>query len=442
MSLSQKLTLTFVLTSLLGIGLVAFFAWQSATQQITNFVDTQNKEVLLTRLQDHYERRGSWDDINQSRIPGLGRDNNRPRFTLADANNRVLVAQFGRAGRQLNTTELATGIPIMLDGQQVGTLITTNEELRLAIPPPTGFLRQVNQAVSFAAIGGTAVSILLAFALTRTLTKPLATLTHATQNLAQGELGYTVPVTTNDEIGQLTKAFNQMSQDLAEGQRLRRQLTADIAHDLRTPISVILTHAEALNDGILPATSETFDVIQDEAQRLQRLVEDLRLLTLSAAGELRLTTRLLPPRALLEHALIAHTPLAQQKQVNLTLGTVEDLPDLNLDRERFMQVLDNLISNAIRHTPANGTVTLEASKTSQAVQLRVHDTGIGIPADQLPHIFDRFYRTDKSRNRQDGGSGLGLAIAKSIIEQHKGTITVESTLNVGTTFTITLPQTG
>src|SRR5690606_37734532 len=220
---------------------------------------------------------------------------------------------------------------------------------------------------------------------------------------------------------------------------LRRQMTADIAHDLRTPLSLILGHAEALSDGVLPPTPETFDVIHDEARRLNRLVEDLRLLSLAEAGELTLAQRLVPPQSLLERAVVAHAPAAQQKRIALGFDAPSNLPDVLVDPDRMAQVLDNLVGNALRYTPENGRIQLKARQVGTAVQLQVEDSGPGMDAAELAHVFDRFYRGDKSRQRHEGGSGLGLAIARSIVGGHNGRIWAESAPGQGATFIIELP---
>ena len=306
-------------------------------------------------------------------------------------------------------------------------------------PPRADFSTRVNRAIFWAALGATAVSLIIGVVLARSLTKPLQEMTRATQAVAQGDLAQQVPVRSDDELGKLATSFNQMSADLAQSRDLRRQMTADIAHDLRTPLSLILGHAEALSDGVLPPTPETFDVIHDEARRLNRLVEDLRLLSLAEAGELTLAVRPVSPRSLLERAVLAHTPAAQQKQVFLTLDAPDELPEVIADPDRMAQVLDNLVSNGLRYTPENGRIHLTTQQTQAAIQLKVQDSGPGMSAEDLAHVFDRFYRGDKSRQRHEGGSGLGLAIAKSIVGGHNGRIWAESAPGQGATFIIELP---
>jgi signal transduction histidine kinase len=275
--------------------------------------------------------------------------------------------------------------------------------------------------------------------LARTISRPVRELTAATQLVAQGELGHQVPVRGQDELGGLATSFNQMSSDLAQASASRRQMTADIAHELRTPLSVILGYAEGLREGKLQADEETFSVIHQETQHLNHLVDDLRTLALADAGELTLTCRPVAPRDLLARTATAYAPQAQRQDVALQMNVEEGLPSVEVDPDRFAQVLGNLVSNALRYTPAGGEITLMAGLGSQSVVLRVKDNGAGIDPGVLPYIFERFYKGDKSRH-EDGESGLGLAIVKSIVEAHGGEILVESEPGQGAVFTIKIPR--
>jgi len=442
-SLVVKLSLAFLLVSLIGIALVAFFAGRVSANEFSNFADAQSDSVLMDQLVNYYEINGSWDNVNRIGIGGVGPNNEQIRpFAVVDTQGQVVLGGLGQAmGNHIPRGWLNRGTPIEIDGVQVGQIIfAEGRRMGMPSPPRNDFSERVNRAIFLAALGATAVSLIIGVVLARSLTKPLQEITQATQAVAQGDLAQQVPVRTDDELGKLATSFNQMSADLAQSRDLRRQMTADIAHDLRTPLSLILGHAEALSDGVLPPTPETFDVIHDEARRLNRLVEDLRLLSLAEAGELPLTTRPVQPQSLLERAVVAHSPTAQQKQVELVLCTAPgDLSDVAVDPDRMAQVLDNLLANALRYTPENGRIQLSAQQNHTAVQLKVQDSGPGMDATELAHVFDRFYRGDKSRQRHEGGSGLGLAIAKSIVVAHYGRIWAESAPGQGATFVIELP---
>jgi signal transduction histidine kinase len=219
-------------------------------------------------------------------------------------------------------------------------------------------------------------------------------------------------------------------------------MTADIAHDLRTPLTVIAGYLEALRDGTLKPTPERFRVMNEEVNLLRRLVEDLRTLSLADAGELKLMRAAVPPHDLLERIAASFREAAAAAAVSLRVDAADNVPDLWVDGERMAQVLGNLVTNALRYTPAGGSVALRAQASAGGVLLMVSDTGSGIAPDELPKIFDRFYRGDRARRANSGESGLGLAIAKSIVEAHGGTIAVQSALGSGTTMLLALPSRG
>jgi signal transduction histidine kinase len=271
------------------------------------------------------------------------------------------------------------------------------------------------------------------------MSRPLSDLTAATRAVAAGDLGVRVPTTYPGEAGELAAAFNQMAEDLARADKLRRNLTADVAHELRTPISVVRGKLEGILDGVYPATSEHLEPVLEEIKLLTRLVEDLRLLALAEAGELPMEKRAMDVGDLLRDAQVNFGPQAADQGVTLALDLPVELPKVVADRRRITQVLGNLLTNALRHTPGGGCVTLSAVASEGMVRVTVADTGRGIPSEDLPYLFERFWRGDKSRSRAAGGTGLGLAIARQLVEMHGGTISVESTPGQGSKFWFTLP---
>ncbi|WSX64656.1 HAMP domain-containing histidine kinase [Streptomyces sp. NBC_00986] len=247
-----------------------------------------------------------------------------------------------------------------------------------------------------------------------------------------------VPVTTNDEIGFLAAAFNDLTQRRERMEGQRRAMVSDVAHELRTPLSTIRGWLEAVQDGIATSDQALVDSLLEEALLLQHIVDDLQDLAEADAGQLRIHPEPLLVRDLLDHVATAHLGRAETAGVTLTTRTDGD-PELSGDPVRLRQVVGNLVSNAIRHTPRGGTVTLRAHRTAGHVTIEVADTGTGIPAEDLPRVFDRFWRAEKSRSRRTGGSGLGLAIVRRLTETHGGTVTVTSTVGAGTVFTVRLP---
>jgi signal transduction histidine kinase len=317
----------------------------------------------------------------------------------------------------------------------VGTvLITGQSPSRSTIEDK--YLAGVNQSLVIAAVGGALIAFVLGMYLARTLTRPVRELTQATRAMAQGNFDQRIATRSKDEIGELAESFNQMSADLAFANQSRRQMTADIAHDLRNPLTVIHGYLEALKDGKLSSTPERYETMLAEVTQLQRLVDDLRTLSLADTGELALYRQPVQAANLAAQVAAAYRHQAEQQEVRLLTEIGANLADASLDPDRIVQVLGNLVSNALRYTPAGGVITLSADMSGGNLLLSVRDTGMGIPAEVLPRIFERSYRGDASRSGSE--SGLGLAIAKSIVELHGGTIRAESSPQ-GSIFTIELP---
>jgi two-component system, OmpR family, sensor histidine kinase BaeS len=443
-SLTLKLTLAFLGVGLVGALLVALFVGQRTLRAFDQFVVDRGQRSLITALAQHYQRNGSWEGVasvlRSDRLDQPGPSQLHQYPVVCNKDGRVVLGG-GKypPGARVSARERMRGVPISVDGTTVGWLLSSSGRWRPERSSPEGaLLERITQAITYSAVGASALALLLGVLLARTLTQPLRELTAATQVVASGRLGQQVQVRSRDELGVLAASFNRMSADLARASALRRQMTADIAHDLRTPLSVILGYTEALREGMLPATQDIFDTIHIEAQHLQRLIDDLRTLSLADAGELSLTRQPVDPRSLLERAVASHTAQAQARHISLSMQAAGSLPPVVVDPERMAQVLSNLLSNALRYTPPSGSITLLAEVAAGQVYLRVKDTGAGIAPEALPHVFDRFYRADPSRE-QDGSSGLGLAIAKSIVEAHGGQISVESVPGHGATFTIALP---
>ncbi|MEJ5308596.1 MAG: HAMP domain-containing sensor histidine kinase [Anaerolineae bacterium] len=439
-SLTLKLTAIVLFISLLSVVLVAVFTRYATVSAFDRMLVEQSRKEFIAIVTAYYEEKGSWDGVieavrmqtpNPFAFKGL---------VLVDQNNRVVLGDaHTHIGQPLPAQQLAQGTPLELNGERIGTL------LEFTAPPPRKpedelYLKRTNQALLLAAGGVSVFALLLGILSSRTLTRSLRELTAATQSMAQGNLEQTVPVRSKDELGQLAASFNRMSADLARANTLRRQMTADIAHDLRTPLTVIKGYTEALRDGDLPATQATFETMYQEAQHLSSLIDDLRTLSLAEAGELTLNRRSTPLFELLFQAQAAYLPQAQDAGVTLRIAADDALPEIAIDPERIARVLGNLIINALRYTGDGGQITLRARAHPNGVLLSVADTGSGIAPEELPYIFERFYRGDAARQADNGESGLGLAIAKSLVEAHGGMISVTSAVGQGTTFEIFLPE--
>jgi signal transduction histidine kinase len=257
--------------------------------------------------------------------------------------------------------------------------------------------------------------------------------------MERGDLAQRVPVRGGGELGELARAFNAMAEAVASNEQLRRHMVSDVAHELRTPLTNIRGHLEALCDGVLAPDRETFDSLLEEAGLLTRLVEDLQQLALAEAGQLRLEREPAQVEEIVGRTATAVQAQFTARELRLATDCSPGLPTVDIDAERIGQVLRNLLNNAAAYTPKGGRVAISARHSDGYVEVSVADSGIGIAPEDLPYVFERFYRADRSRARATGGAGLGLAIAKQLVEAHGGRIWVESDLGQGTKFTFTLP---
>ncbi len=448
-SLVVKLTLAFVFVGVCGAVLVALVIGLRTRQEFGRFIENQSYQEIANTLADFYAQNGSWENFYEAVEGDPTWRGLMARVVVVD-NAGLVVFGLGRAndGRVYPYDDLEKGLLIEVDGETVGVVLLRPDQPGYGYGPgvPPGrvspeniFLSNVTIATITSAVIAGLIALVLGLFLARTLTQPIRALTAATHAMAAGNLGQQVDVHSRDEIGELAASFNQMSRDLAQASQQRKQMTADIAHDLRTPLSVLRGYTEGLRAGSLDGSPDLYAIMHEEVIHLQHLVEDLRTLSLADAGELPLHRRSVDPRALLERTGLAYVMQAEAKGVTLRIDAPDNLPSVNVDPERMTQVLNNLVANALRYTDA-GDVVLAATAVNETVQLQVSDTGVGIPAEELPYIFNRFYRADKARQRvPDSTSGLGLAIAKAIVLAHGGEVTAVSALGQGTTFIITLP---
>jgi signal transduction histidine kinase len=444
-SIAFKLVLAFIGVSLISTLLVVLFTRWRSREEFRSFLIDQNRPSIVVAFSDYYQMHGSWSGISTAKLAPQQPPMPTPQFdkgpfTLVDSQtNEVLLAGEGyQPGVIIPATNITNGIPIQADNKTVGILLINRPVYRIS-QPGSIFLDRINLQLLLSGLTAIVLALLLAIILSRTLTRPIRELTAATQIMSEGNLAYKVPVRSRDELGQLATSFNEMSADLVRSLNLRRQMTADIAHELRTPISIILGHTEAVHDGVLPASKETFEIIREEAERLEHLVEDLRTLSMADAGELKLILRPYSPEKLLQDTRKSYNHSAKQKKVLLSINAAADLPDLEVDPQRMKEVFSNILDNALRYTPEGGHITLSAGVIEDTIELRVQDSGPGVAGDEIDKIFDRFYRTETSRTRDQGGSGLGFAIAKSIVEKHGGRIWAESTPGKGLTVVIRIP---
>ena len=452
-----------VLTVLISVG-VGYYATQSRLGVFVDEIGDDEASRLAQNLSREYTAAGGWGTVDRplsqagyiyDGVPereqheeGVGES-----FELfhKDPVRVVIAGVDGRVVRD-NLSELSPGTTAPdLDGHRETLFdLTTNQPVghvyvdvnhELLSAESHGFL---NTLLYITVIGGTltaGVATLLAAWASKRITAPVTALTEAAQAIAQGVTAW-LPVTSSDELGRMSEAFNRMTSTLETQRDLRRRLINDVSHELNTPLSVIHLEAKGLRDGLQTPESASGHIIQ-EVDRLRGLATDLSSLAETDHGELRLTTEASSIYELLAAEVDRWQPQCQTRQVELSLEVSDDLPDMALDRMRMRQGLGNVLSNAIHCTEAGGGVVLSAElEGDEALAISVIDDGIGIHAADLPHIFDRFYRTDQSRSGGIGGTGLGLAITRAIVEAHGGTIAVASDgLGQGTTVTIRFPLT-
>lgn len=437
-SLTLNLVLAFVAVGLAGTLSFAFMMRRAVMAEFGKFFEMRYRGDIARDLVDLHRRDGNWDDAEEFFRRHGRRAGNGFEAALLDADGRVVVQGAGfNVGDEVLPDQLRAAVPLIGKSGRVGwVLYPAGRAPVLSLDEERLIWRMRNALLGWAA-GGTVVAIALGMVLATRLTRPVRALTEAARAVAAGKYESAVVVPGSGELGDLARSFNQMSATLASAQEQRRRLSADIAHDLRTPLSIILGHTEALTDGLLPPTAATFAVLHEEAQRLERLIEDLRTLSLAESGSMQLALVSVEPQALLQRTVNAHLPQATQRGVDLQVGSATGLPTVKMDVDKISRVLDNLVDNALRHTPAGGRVLLGGVLQTSGVHFTVGDTGPGVAAADLAHIFERFYRGDGARGR--GGSGLGLSIARSLVELHGGTIGAESVPGAGMTIHFNLP---
>jgi two-component system OmpR family sensor kinase/two-component system sensor histidine kinase BaeS len=364
-------------------------------------------------------------------------------LVVADANQTVVYdSQRQGVGRQLTPQDLNTATTLKSNDQTIGYLTITPGPIGNLLPPEQAFIDQVRNNLLLAGLIASLIGAALGLGFSRTLTRPLDRLATAARAIAAKDLTQRVKPSGTVEVANVANAFNDMASSLQKSEALRRNLVADVAHELRTPLTVMQGNLAAQLDGLFPIDEEETARLYDETRLLSRLVDDLRELAQAEAGQLQLNLGKIDLKVVIASTADVFNAMAAEKHISIAVDAPADLPPVKADSERVSQVLRVLLSNALRHTPANGTIKLAAVVVSdkQQVGVSVQDTGDGIAPDELPFVFERFWRGDKSRARETGGSGLGLAIAKQLIESQGGSIGVESHIGQGSRFWFMLPM--
>jgi two-component system OmpR family sensor kinase/two-component system sensor histidine kinase BaeS len=455
-TLFRLLLIAFVMVIVFGVGgMAVFFAisvvgpWQHDTLSGLDGYRLAAEVQAAQTLNSYYTRQRSWAGLagDPSVTAALGQFDSMGRaYTLISGGEVITTTRLDLSVGTVVPGEMMPNMNVMPIGKNAGTLVITLNTPPYAAPPTTSL--PVNRSDWFrgmlsAGLALAAVLIGLAAFFARRISRPLNTLTQAAGRMATGDLAVRVPGSAVREVNALALAFNQMGESLAAADAQRRQMTADVAHELRTPLSIIRARLEGLQDGVYQATPDQVALLLDETALLERLIEDLRLLALADAGQLPLYPVPLDPLYLLQDAADSFAGQAAAADVALRVEAPAVLPEITADPQRLAQVLGNLVSNALHHTPPGGGIVLRAwadtTPDGPMLGLAVADSGSGIAPADLPHIFDRFWRADRARVRAGAGAGLGLAIARRIVEAHGGRIQAWSAPGQGTQVSFWVP---
>ena len=424
----------------LGVLLLLLILFPIITAYVlTNFSETASLRFpLIGYLEGYYEGRGSWDGVESAfqlfdAFP--------PEYTLLlDKDDRIILdggrASVSTVGSIYEFS--ATDIPFVLisGGEKIGTLVINSI--------PLAWRGRMASNILFP-VGGISMAlglfvIAIAFLLMRRFVNPLADVIYAARAVADGKLDTRIAVSGPQDLRGLSDSFNEMAGALERSDRERRDMLADVAHELRTPLSVIRGRLEGIVDGIYSADGGQVSLALEQTYLLERLVDDLRLLTLAEARQLQFESKPVDLGNLAQHVVDLFDAEAREKNISLSLNRLSENLIVPADAQRTEQVIANLVSNALRYVPERGKVWIEIAAGDNAVTLSVNDNGAGIPEADLPFIFDRFWRKDKSRSRLSGGTGLGLAIAKQLIESQGGTIVAKNLSEGGLQVSVTMKR--
>jgi signal transduction histidine kinase len=461
-SLSGKLILSFLAVAILTILVVSVVIRLNSGNSLFELVVEQQTALLSDSIKTYYTVNGTMEgygDYLQSTNPeafkpgkpsgqpgqGSGQGSGqglqiRGLYGIVDAENRALLPTFGyTVGQTVPQENMQNAIAVDVNGQNVAWIIPdTKRQFELNAEEQL-FLQRTNEAIGYAALAGIIVAVVMGALLASRLLKPIRLLTKASKELANGKFDQQVPVTSADELGQLSTTFNQMSKELSQADEQRKRLTADITHDLSTPIQIISGYMEMAENGNVELTPQRVDILKTELDHLRRLVGDLGTLTQVEAGGLDFQMQQISPITLLKNVYQTYQPIAARQNVHLILEEFGKSSDVFIDEGRTAQVLKNLIENALRYTEKNGKIILSVASNDK-VHLFVKDNGTGIEPADLPYVFDRFYKADKSRGGNSGKMGLGLAICKALVIAQGGEIKASSEgKGFGTTIDISFP---
>jgi signal transduction histidine kinase len=439
-SLRSQLIAVFILVISVGIGTVFFFVNRGIEDEVSQY-EAHKQQIHLTRIEHlvspYYSEAGGWTDV-QPLVENMGALYGQ-QVVLADSQEIVVADSEGELlGDRFHPDWPERTISLQEGGGIIGTIyISPEPSIDYALAQR--LVASTRLVLLWSGLLAAALALILAFVQSRRLSSPILALTMAARRLGRGDFSHRINLKTRGELGEVTQAFNSMADDLERAEKLRQNMVADTAHELRTPLSNIQGHIEAIRDGVVQPDADALRSLSEEVTLLTRLVNDLQELALADAGELRLVRQAEDVGVPIDQAVAAVKTKAAAKGVKISVHLPDKLPPVYIDAQRISQVLLNLLENAVDHTTKGDSIEVGAKQRAGWVEVSVADTGEGIPAEDLSNVFERFYRVDKSRARATGGRGLGLTITKYLVEAHGGRIEVQSKPGKGSRFWFTVP---
>lgn len=426
----------FILVVGLAIGAVTYFTTRSTRSKFGDFLgarEVENLRKLAVVLSAYRAENAGWSGVQRilARASEVDTDE---RLLLVNAKGTVVGDSKDKLiGRSVNLGSHDQEMTLNINGRQVGRLIVKKKGEN---PLAQEFLESVNKSAVIGGLIAGAIAIIIAVFYSKRIVEPIRAITGAAKDIEEGNLGKQVGVESKDEIGELSQSFNEMSSQLEKQEEVRENMVSDVAHELRTPITNLKGYTEAMKEGLIEPDEEMVESIHQEVLLLSRLVDDLQDLSLADAGKLELNKQDISLEDIVVHVTNSYQKRAEDKKIRLSTETISS-PMVAADPQRIDQVLRNLIENALKQTEEEGHITVTLKEEANSAKVTVEDDGKGIAKEDLPHIFERFYKVDESRENE--GTGLGLTLAKQIIEAHGGEIEVESVEGEGSQFSFTIP---
>lgn len=463
MKLKFRLSLAFLAVAALGALLSFFLVQRSSESLFRSFVfsgDSAKARVYAGLLGEYYRTEGSWKDSQRfiEDLPNLFSDmvNVKMHYTSSTfrdlLSDRIVIVNAqgvivaDTANQLIGTvhplSHIAHGSPVVVDSEGAGTVLVGSMIDSALTGVSERYLSDITTSLAFSTSISAFLALMLGILFASRITKPLANLAHATRSVMNGKVFITLAETGDDEISELSRSFNEMTAEVRRLDDARKQVIADSAHELRTPVTLIRGMVEGMIDGVYPLDATTLKSVHEETLRLSRLIDTLRELEVIDSGELKLDMTSVNVHEMLTKAMTLFAPSATQKSISLILEECDStVSDAWGDQFRLDEVLYNILSNAMKYTPAGGTIRIrELNSDMKTVGFSVGDSGPGIAVAERERVFERFYRIDKSRSTGSGGQGLGLAISSEIVKTHGGSIKVGSSDMGGALFTVSLPR--